>query len=466
MPDRLDPELIRLAVVMVVGALAPLLDATIVTVALDPMTRQFSAPLSTIQWVVSGYLLAQAMVIPATGWAIERFGAKTLWMASLALFTLGSALSGAAWSAGSLIGFRIVQGVGGGALLPLAAVVLTQAAGPRRLGRVMAIVGVPTQVAPIIGPLVGGLIIDSVGWRWCFYLNGPICLVAVFLAWRLMPNTPGQPGQRLDVRGLMLLSPALGVLTYGLSRAATVGFTDSVVMMALGAGVLLLAGFIGHALRTQTVPLIDLRLFARRSFASASVLVFLLSFSIFGAMVVIPLYFQQVRGTSAFEAGMLIAPQFAGTLVALLFLGKLTDRLPARILVLGGMLIACTASLALTQLGTDPAPVLLGAALFVRGMGFAATTTAVMAAAYRGLEPEVIPRATSALQIGQRIGAPFGAAVLVLILQLQLAGSHATAGRAAAYGATFWWALALTAPAVIPALLLGHGHTRSGAGNG
>jgi EmrB/QacA subfamily drug resistance transporter len=423
---------------VVIGGAAPLLDTTIVSVALDALGRSFDADLATIQWTMSGYLLAMATVTPATGWAVDRFGARRMWIGSVLAFGVASVLAGAAWSAGSLIAFRVLQGAAGGVLLPVGATLLVQAAGPQRLGRVTAAVSVPAQIAPIVGPLLGGLVLDSVSWRWCFFLNVPVCLLAAALAHRTVAAVPGEPAQRLDVRGLALLAPAVGALVYGLSRG------DGV---ALGIGAVLLAAFVVHALRSDD-PLIDVRLFTRPSFAGATATLFLLSASLFGSMVLIPLYVQQVLGASALAAGSALVPQFAGTLVALTFVGRLADRLPARHVVPAGVVVAVLGTLPFTL--HEPGAVLLGAALFVRGIGFGAATVTLMTAAYRDIAAAQVPRATSALQIGQRIGAPLGAAVIAVVLQHQLA----VAAPAAAFGSTFWWSLALTAPALLPVVLL------------
>jgi predicted MFS family arabinose efflux permease len=218
---------------------------------------------------------------------------------------------------------------------------------------------------------------------------------------------------------------------------------------ALAVGIGLVAAFVVHALRADA-PLIDVRLFAQRSFAGATVMLFLLSGSLFGSMVLVPLYVQQVRGAGALAAGAALVPQFVGTLVALTFVGKLADRLPARDVVLGGVLVAVLGTLPFTQVGHEPDVMLLAVALFVRGIGFGAATVTLVTAAYRDIDKAQVPRATSALQIGQRIGAPFGAAVIAVVLQHQLV----LAPPAVAYGTTFWWTLALTAPALLPVVFL------------
>jgi predicted MFS family arabinose efflux permease len=278
-----------------------------------------------------------------------------------------------------------------------------------------------------------------VSWRWCFFLNVPVCLLAAVLALRFVPAVPGEPAQRLDVLGLAMLAPALGALVYGLSQG---------VLGAVGGGAALLIAFVVHALCTDH-PLIDVRLFAQRSFAGATVMLFLLGGSLFGSMVLVPLYVQQVQGAGALAAGAALVPQFVGTLVALTFVGKLADRLPARDVVLGGVLVALLGTLPFTQVGAE-SDVVLAAALFVRGIGFGAATVTLVTAAYRDIDQAQVPRATSALQIGQRIGAPFGAAVIAVVLQHQLL----VAPPAAAYATTFWWTLALTAPALLPIVFL------------
>ena len=222
--------------------------------------------MTTIQWVATGYLLALAMTIPLAGWAIERFGARPSWVLALLVFIAGSVLCGLAWSPGSLIAFRVVQGVGGGMLMPLARTILAQAAGPQRMGRVMAAVGVPAMLGPVLGPVVGGLIVSEVTWRLMFYINVPVCLAAVLVAYRvMMPDTKVRGrAARLDLRGLLLVSPGLAAVVYGLAQSGTYGsLTNGHVIAPVAPGVALLVLFAGHAL-TRADPIVDVRLFAVR----------------------------------------------------------------------------------------------------------------------------------------------------------------------------------------------------------
>src|SRR5919112_3142378 len=183
----LDRALLRIASVVVLGTIMSILDTTIVNVAIETLGRDLDASLSSIQWVSTGFLLALATVIPLTGWAMERFGGKRMWMLSVTLFLCGSTLCGLAWSTASLVLFRVLQGFGGGMILPIGQAILAQAAGPQRMGRVMSVIGVPTLLGPILGPVIGGLIVDNVSWRWIFFVKPPVGALALFLAARILP---------------------------------------------------------------------------------------------------------------------------------------------------------------------------------------------------------------------------------------------------------------------------------------
>ena len=442
--DRLDPAVLRLGAVIVAGSITAMLDMTMVTVALADLTRAFGAPVTTVQWAGTAYLLAIVAVIPVTGRLAERFGTRALWMSALGAFLAGSVLCGAAWSMGSLIAFRAVQGVGGGMIVPLSMMILTPAVRPEQRGRVMGIVAAPGQVAPIAGPLLGGLLVDAAGWRWIFYVNVPVCLVALLLARRGVPDDAPrrEGGGRLDPIGLALLSPGLAMIVYGLSAHAA---------PLLVTGAALLVAFAVHALRAAA-PLLDLRLFTHRPFAAASALNFLSRCSIFGAMILMPLYFQQVRGHSALVAGLLLAPQSLGTMLALPRVGALTDRIGARPVVLTGIAISAVGTLAYTRVGAHTGDLLLGASLLVWGVGIAAVAVPVAAAAYDGLPPAAIPGATSTITTVQTVGASVGGAVLAAVLQSRAA--HHPGAPARAFADTFWWVLAITLLTLVPALLL------------
>jgi EmrB/QacA subfamily drug resistance transporter len=459
---KLDKEMIRLVAILLLGAIPGLLDTTIVNVAIDTIGRDLHVTVSAIQWVITGYLLSFGMVIPLSGWALARFGGRATWLFALVTFLAGSVLSGAAWNIGSLIGFRVLQGLGGGLLLPVLTTLLTQAAGGRQLGRLMATVSLPVAVVPVFGPVLSGLIISNFSWRWIFYVNVPFCIAAIILAWRGLPARSADQARsqaagaaRLDVAGLVLLCPALAALLYGLAQASSAaGFGQLRVLIPLAAGAVLLAAFVWHALHTAVVPLVDLRLFRHRGFTGASTLMFLAGLSIYGAMLLLPLYFQQDRGFSALAAGLLLVPQGVGSILPRTIVGRLTDKLGSRPVSIVGIVLAAAGTVPFALAGVHTSEWLLGAALVVRGAGLGAATIALMAGAFQGLSKPELPHASSATRIMQQVGGAFGAAVLVVILTAGAAHAAGPAGLSGAFDRTFWWSVGFTALALVPALLL------------
>src|SRR6516165_2235208 len=339
----LTPELRRTSTVVVLGSIMSILDTTIVAVALATLARDFHTSVTTIQWVATGYLLALALVTPVSGWAIDRYGAKRVWMLSTFLFILGSSLCGLAWSAASLIAFRVLQGIGGGMLLPVGQSILARAAGPQRMGRVMSIIGVPMVLGPILGPVIGGVIISNYSWRWIFYINVPIGIIALVLAARWLPrfDTDERHPSAFDTVGFCLLSPGLALLLYALSEVGTTGsYTSTSVLVGFFSGVVLMVGFILHALRVKN-PLLELHPFKNRNFSIANICIFVIGATLFGSMFLLPIYYQVARGQPAWTAGLLMAPQGIGAACIMRWAGSVTDRFgPRRVVPFGILLMA------------------------------------------------------------------------------------------------------------------------------
>ncbi len=471
----LDREILQLGAVVVVGSIMAILDATIVNVAIPTLGRDFHTSISTIQWVMTGYLLAFASVIPLTGWASERFGAKRVWLTSLLLFMVGSALAGAAWSIEALIVFRVLQGLGGGLLMPVGQTILARAAGPQRIGRVMSVIGVPMLLAPVFGPVIGGAIVDQISWRWIFFVNLPIGLFAVLLAWRLLPEAEPRNGNRLDLRGLALLSPGIAIFVYGMSETGTTGGLGSGRALAgVVLGLALLALFIWHAWRRGRAALIDVSLFARRGFAAAAGTNLLVGIALFGALILLPLYYQTVHGESPLATGLLLVPQGVGAALAMPIAGRLTDEIGARAVIPVGILLALAGTAAYTQIAADTSYVFLAGALFVIGLGLGSTIMPSMAVAYQAVPRELVAQATSTINVIQRIAASVGTALLAVVLQRSIASklpgfeggigalasfseggrAHAASAVADAFATAFWVAFGLVAAALLPGLLL------------
>lgn len=456
--EKLDPAILKVALILVFGALAPLFDSTMINVAIRTLTSDLQSSVAVIQWVITGYVLTMGMAIPVSGWAVNRFGGKKVYMFSLAVFLGGSVLCSLAWNPGSLIGFRLLQGVGAGILIPTLQTVLVQTAGGRNIGRIMSIISIPTLLGPILGPVLGGVIINSLGWRFIFYVNIPITLIAILLAWRGIPaDEPSTRKQTLDLTGLLLLSPAFAILIYGIAQISTYGgLHSSKVVTPLVIGLVLMAAFIVYALRTRIEPLLDLRLFKSRIFSASNVTVFLSGMVMNGALLLLPLYYQQVRGESVLSTGMMMIPQGIGMLLTRSWIGSLSDRTGSRIIVILSLLVTIFATLPFAFAGPDTNLILLAAALVVRGAALNGLLIPVMVSAYVGLRKDQIPHASISMRICQTIGGAFGAAILATVSQHQLAGQSASSLQsiAGAYDAAFWWSIGFAVIALIPALIL------------
>jgi EmrB/QacA subfamily drug resistance transporter len=361
-----------------------------------------------------------------------------------------------AWNAESLIAFRVVQGLGGGLMLPLLQTLIMQAAGGRNLGRTMSIISLPTALGPILGPVAGGLILNSLDWRWLFWVNVPFCVVGLFLAWRFLPRDTDTTRARLDVVGLVLLSPALVGILYGLSDVTkSGGFGRADVLIPLVAGAVLLVAFAIYATRRGGNALVDVRLFARRPVLVASGLLFLSGAALYGAMLLLPLYWQEVRGSDALLAGLLLAPQGLGALLSRSFAGRLTDSIGAKWVAVVGFAIVGIATIPFALATASTNEWFLMASLVVRGFGLGAVLIPVMTVAFVGLDRSDVPHASILTRVSQQIGGSFGVAVLAVLLEGAAASAAPTlAGAASAFDQAFWWSVAFTVVAVLVSFAL------------
>ncbi|WP_242614124.1 DHA2 family efflux MFS transporter permease subunit [Actinomadura roseirufa] len=471
-----EPRAMAIALTLVLGAVMITLDTTVVNIALDRLSRDFDAPLATIQWVATGYSLALGAVIPSTAWAVGRFGARRLYLGAIAAFAAGSVLAGLSWNIGSLIAFRVVQGFGGGMVMPIGMTLLLRAASPDRLGRLMSTLGLAILVGPLAGPVLGGWLIDQVSWRWMFFINVPVAVAVVALGARLFPRDVPETGRPLDVPGLLLLSPGLAALIYGVTTGGERGdFAAPAVLTPLAAGAALVAGFVLRALRARH-PLIDLAPFRDRTFAAATGTLTLFAFGYFGTMLLTPLYLQVVRGESATAAGLLGVPFALGSGTAVQVAGRLADRVaPGRLVP-----AAITTSLAgfalfTARLGPDASYWGLCGAMVLMGAGGGATMMPTMTAATRGMSHARAPAASTTINMINTTSAAVGTAASSVVLSALLSGvvpadeggalqalhrlspqAHAAiAGRLAdAFQHTYAFATVMLALALIPAAFL------------
>ena len=413
---KLDKDVLKVAGVVVLAAIMSILDVTVVSVALPTFQAEFQATYAQVAWTMTGYTLALATVIPLTGWAADRFGTKRLFLLALVLFVAGSVLCSLAGDITTLVFFRVLQGLGGGMLMPLGMTIMTRAAGPHRIGRVMAVLGVPMLLGPIGGPILGGWLIDTASWQWIFLINLPIGIAALVFAATVLPSDSPEPSESFDFVGMLLLSPGLALFLYGVSSSPETGtLLAAKVLVPAAIGAMLVVAFVFHAFRTVH-PLIDLHLFKNRQLTVAVITMSLFAIAFFGASLLFPSYFLQVRGETTLAAGLLLAPQGLGAMVSMPIAGVLADKIGAGKIVLVGIVLIALSMSVFTQVGADTSYRLLLGSLFVMGLGMGATMMPIMTAALQTLTDHNLARGSTLMNIVQQVAGSIGTAVISVVL--------------------------------------------------
>ncbi|WP_306205764.1 DHA2 family efflux MFS transporter permease subunit [Actinoplanes sp. RD1] len=488
-PGKLDAAVLKIAGVVVLGAIMSILDVTVVSVALPTFQTEFGASYAEVAWTMTGYTLALATVIPLTGWAADRFGTKRLYMAAILLFTLGSGLCATADGIGQLIAYRVLQGLGGGMLMPLGMTIMTRAAGPERIGRLMAVLGIPMLLGPIGGPILGGWLIDAASWHWIFLINLPIGVIALIYAQFALPKDDPSPSESFDFVGMLMLSPGLALFLYGVSSLPETGTaTATKVWLPALAGALLVVGFVFYSFKPRH-PLLDLRLLTNRNLSVAAITLAVFTIAFMGAGLLFPSYFLQIRGETTLAAGLLMAPQGIGAMITMPIAGTLADRVPVGRTVPFAMLLMAVGFFGFTQVSTDTSYWLLGGSLFVMGLGMGGTMMPLMTSALKTLTSHEVARGSTLLNILQQVAGSIGSALMSVILTSRLNGSPEIPGAgvteaqlaiaaeqdpsitqrmpvepsllerglsfaADAFGTTFWVAFGLVLITLIPAYFL------------
>jgi EmrB/QacA subfamily drug resistance transporter len=478
--DKIDASVLKIAGVVVLAAIMSILDITVVNVGIPTFITTFHTTYANAAWTMTGYTLALATVIPLTGWAADRFGTKRLFMLALLLFVAGSALCSTAGSIGELVTFRVLQGLGGGMLMPLGMTIMTRAAGPDRVGRVMAILGVPMLLGPIGGPILGGWLIQSASWHWIFLINVPIGAVALVYALLVLPSDDPKPSESFDLIGMLLLSPGLALTLFGVSSIPQKHTVVAArVLIPAAIGLVLVLAFVWHALKKADHPLIDLHLFKNRQMSIAVITMTLFAVAFFGAALLFPSYFLQVRGEKTLNTGLLLIPQGLGAMLTMPLAGQLTDRIGPGKIVLTGISLIIPGMIVFTQVSASTPYWVLLLGLFIMGLGMGATMMPVFTAALQTLTHASVARGSTLMNILQQIASSIGTATFSVVLTNQIQ-SRSLAGPAIAsrsdqkiadklgpgpvhtglqqaadsFGTTFTIGVVLTALCLIPAFLL------------
>jgi EmrB/QacA subfamily drug resistance transporter len=429
------PYRYHVAAVFVVALFVDVLDTTVVNVALPTLGRELRVGNETLEWVVTGYLLGLAVFIPASGWIGDRFGTKRTFLFALGVFLAGSALSGVAWNAGWLIAFRVVQGIGGGLLTPVGTAMVVRAFPPQQRATGSAIIGVPAVLAPVVGPVLGGLLVDSVGWRWIFFVNLPVGLIGLVYAWLVLKEHVEHPTGGFDPIGFITAGLGLGCALYGLSRVPTVGWASPVVIgwgfAALSCGLVLI-----FFERRRSEPMLDLRLFDDTLFSTTNLTHILATAGLVGVLFLVPLYLQQLRGLSALASGLTSVPQALGLVCMVPTASWLYGRVGARPLVAAGMAGSAVSAALLVLLDANTDLWWVRAILFTRGLAFGLALLPLQTAAFARVGTAATGRASAIFNTGRHVAASLGVAALTSVLAIGggLAGFQAAFAAGAVLG--------------------------------
>jgi len=411
---RRPDQRIVVGAVFVVAMFMTILDGTIVNVALPTMARDFHVPTSSIEWVVTGYLLSLAVFIPASGWIGDRVGTKRVFLVALAVFTAASALCGLAPSLGVLVACRFLQGMGGGMLAPVGTAMLFRAFPPEQRARAASILIVPTVVAPAAGPVIGGLLVDTLSWRWVFYVNLPIG-VAAFILGAVYLNEHREPAQgRFDVAGFVMSGGGLALLLFALSRGPLAGWSSTQVLVTGLIGLACFVLLVPVELRRR-FPMLRLSLLKDRLFATTNLLSVFAYGSFLGILFVMPQFLQEARGVSALTSGLATFPEAIGVLVSSQLVARVYPKVGPRRLCTGGLsgVAVCMALLALVGLGTNLWVV--RALMFAMGFSMAFVFLSLQAATFARTTPADTGQASAIFNAQRQMAAALGVALLATV---------------------------------------------------
>lgn len=409
-------------IAVTLGMFMSLMDSTIVIVAIPQMQKAFGADIHSVQWVITIYMLTQAAVIPTAPYLTARFGGKRVYVWTLSAFVLGSLLCGFAWNLPTLVFFRLIQGIGGGILLPLVMTLLYQAFPPEERGTASSVMGVPLMIAPMLGPALGGYLITAFGWPWAFFINVPLGIVGVVIAQKVLRQTPmEQQKMRFDGAGFLTVAAGSAMLLYAVSDLTSGNVAISSVLLLCGSVVLLLA-FVPIELykaRHGRVPLLDLRRFGDRTFTFSTLTQGLNFFVRFGILFLIPIYLQTLHGETPLQSGVIQAFQAVATMAILPIGGRLADRIGPRPVVMVGLLVFATSTVLLMTLTlTTPIWKIVGMLLLLGcASGLLLQIPVAAMSRIKKEEHKEIANGSTLITVLQSIAAPLGVAVFSSIVQ-------------------------------------------------
>lgn len=448
---------INVSIVFVAAMFMSIMDSTIVNVALPALSKQFSVPSTAIDGVIVGYLVSLAVIIPVSGWLGDHWGTKRVFLLALALFSMTSALCGLAQNLPMLIGFRILQGIAGGALTPVGTTLLYRTFPPEERVRVSRVLNIPTVIAPASGPVIGGILIQQLSWRWVFYVNVPIGVVACLFGWFFLRGDDlKHDAGPFDPFGFVLAGLGLALLMYAMSEGPTYGWTSLGILGSATIGVVLLCAFVAFELRTPE-PMLDLRLFADRLFRTTNLVMLFSIAGFLGLLFVLPLFLQEARGVSALVSGLTTFPEALGVVAATQIVARIYPRIGPRRLIAAGLTVVTMLMCVFCLIDLTTNLWLIRGLMFLTGAGMAYTFIPTPTAAFATISPAATGKASALYNAQRQIGSALGVAVASSVLSMvgPLVTTHGTAQpNLAAYHAAFLTSAALVLVAACIALFI------------
>ncbi len=410
------------AIAVIFGLFMVILDTTIVNIAIPRLQSAFGAPLDSVQWVATGYTLAEGMATPLTPFLSELLGLKRFYLGALALFTLCSALCGLAWSLQVLIAFRLLQGAVGASLIPMSFTLLYREFPPEERGAAVGALGIPILLAPALGPTLGGYIVTSVGWPLIFYVNVPIGIVGFVMGFFLLREFRPDANTHFDLLGFVFSAAGLAAILYAFSDVSKDGWGSTTVLGFLTGGIVSLVIFVVVELVTASrgrQPLLDVRLFANMPFSIGNLAFVFVIFALFGGLFLVPIYLQNLRGQTAYEAGVLLLPQALASMVAVVVGGQLVDRIGVKAVVIPGLLILAFALWRFSFVSLQTPFSQLQLLLILRGFGIGLAIQPLTLALLSDIKPQDLSQANSLNSVIRAVASSMGVAVLAPLVQTQ-----------------------------------------------
>ncbi len=414
MLDRFEYKWV-VATAFVLALFIDILDVTIVNVSLFAIAKDFNAELSSTTWIVLGYSLSLAVWIPISGWVGDRFGTKRTFVFALVVFLLASVLCSQAQTLSQLIAFRVVQGVGGGMLTPTGTTLLFRAFPPAERAKASAVLTIPTVLAPASGPVIGGFLTDSVGWRWIFGLNIPVGLLALAIAiFGLKADVPAER-RPFDFPGFVLCAIGFPAAVFALERGSEDGWLSARIIGALVVAAVSIGALVWWVFRIPT-PMLDLRLLRERLFRTTNAISFVSTMAFLGIVFVLPQFLQRVAGLSAFDSGLATFPQALGVILMSRFAGKWYPKLGPRKMLFYAYIGMAAATAPFLLLTTETSAWTIRAIMFARGLFLAFSFIPLQAASYSRISMADTGRASAIFSTQRQLGAATGVALLSTVL--------------------------------------------------